>query len=120
MSRRVRVKPSRGQSAFGFFVGIIFCCIGLFVVIPTFGPFGLIWTLFAVIITIMNGISAFSDKGIASHEIVIDDMNDYSNNNFEYKKSSEERMKELQQLYQQGMISEEEYNKKRAQILEQL
>ena len=118
MSKRVRVKPSKGQSLAGFFMGLIFCCIGIFFVIPSAGPFGFIWTLFAVIITVMNGVNAFSDKGIASHEITIDD--DCNQNNVEYRKTPEERMKELQSLYEKGMITKEEYEKKRSQILEDI
>jgi uncharacterized membrane protein len=117
MRRRVRVKPSKGQSMVGFFVGLIFCCIGFFVVIPIFGPFGFIWTLFAIIITIMNGVNAFSEKGIATHEITIDE--DF-NQNMGSVKSSGERMNELQSLYNKGLITEEEYQKKRQQILEDI
>ena len=73
MKRRVRMKPGKGQSAAGMAVGILFCLLGIFVVIPSFGVFGIFWTGMALIITIMNGINAFSDKGITSHEIYIDD-----------------------------------------------
>ena len=88
MSKRVRVKPSKGQSMAGFFMGLIFCCIGLSVVIPEAGPFGFVWTLFAIIITVLNGVNAFSEKGIATHEITIDD--DSNENSMEYRKTSEE------------------------------
>lgn len=118
MSKRVRVKPSKGQSLAGFFMGIIFCLIVLFIVIPSFGPFGFVWTLFAIIITVMNGLNAFSDKGIASHEITIDD--DFNQNSTEYRKTSEERMNELQSMYEKGMITEDEYQKKRKQILDDI
>ncbi len=118
MSRNVRVKPGKGQSMVGFLGGIIFCFIGLFIVIPTFGPFGLLWTLFAVIITVVNGINAFSDKGVASHEITIDD--DYDQENIGSRKTSEERLNELQSLHDKGMITADEYQEKRKQILEDL
>ena len=73
MSKKVRVKPGKGQSMMGFIVGILFCLIGAFAVIPAAGIFGVFWTLMALIITITNGINAFTDKGVASHEIVIDE-----------------------------------------------
>lgn len=126
MSRRVRVKPGKGQSTVGFFAGIVFCFIGLFVVIPLVGPFGILWTIFAVIITVSNGYNAFSDKGIASHEITIeDDFNQGFNQNFNQenmvnRKTSEERLKELQTLYEKGVITEDEYQKKRKQILDEI
>lgn len=50
MAKKIKVKPGKAQSKAGFFVGLVFCLIGLVVVIPTFGPFGIFWTLVAVII----------------------------------------------------------------------
>ena len=72
MSKKIRVKPGKGQSAMGMAAGIVFCLIGLFVVIPTFGLFGVLWTAMAAIITVTNGINAFSDRGVSSHEIIIE------------------------------------------------
>jgi hypothetical protein len=118
MSKRVRVKPSKGQSMIGFFAGLIFCFLGLFTVIPVFGPFGIVWTLFAVLITISNGLNAFSDKGIATHEITIEDDN--NQDNMLNKKNSEERLNELQNLYQKGMITADEFQEKRNHILEEI
>lgn len=118
MRRRVRVKPSKGQSMAGFLGGILFCFIGIVMVIPTFGLFGVIWTLFAVIITVTNGINAFSDKGIATHEIMIDE--DYKQRNMKGVKTLEERLNELQDLYNKGIITSEEYKEKRKEILEEI
>lgn len=118
MSKRVRVKPGKAQALIGFFMGLILCVMGgFFIVTPSSGPFAYAWTLFAIIITIMNGINAFSEKGIALHEITIDDSNE---NNMEYRKTSEERLNELQSLYAKGIVAEEEYQKKRKQILEDI
>ena len=44
MAKKIHVRPSGTQSKAGFVVGIVFCLIGLVVVIPIFGPFGLLWT----------------------------------------------------------------------------
>lgn len=118
MSRRVRVKPGKGQSMTGFLGGLIFCFIGLFIVVPTFGIFGVVWTLFAVIITVTNGINAFSNKGIATHEIIID--NDDNKDIEDHIKSPEKRLIDLQRLYEKGIITDMEYQEKRKQILEEL
>lgn len=118
MSKRVRVKPSKGQSMVGFFAGIVFCVIGFFVIIPGAGAFGYLWTLFAIIITISNGVNAFTDKGIASHEITIDD--DSYHETIKDGKSVEERLRELHNLYEKGMINEVEYQKKREEILKDI
>ena len=40
MRKRVTYRPGKAQGAFGTIWGGIFVLIGLFVVIPTFGPFG--------------------------------------------------------------------------------
>lgn len=120
MSRNIRIKPSKGQSMAGFFVGIIFCFIGFFIVIPTFGPFGLFWTLIAGVITIMNGYNAFTDKGIATHEISIDDEDNRDQDNTDISRTSEQRLNELQSLYNKSMISYDEYQEKRRRILEEL
>ena len=47
MSKKIHVRPGKSQSKAGFVVGIIFCLIGLFVVIPIFGLFGILWTAVA-------------------------------------------------------------------------
>ena len=73
MSKRIRVKPGKTQSMAGFAAGIVFCLLGVLVVIPMAGLFGVIWTVFAGIITAVNGLNAFSDQGVASHEIIMDD-----------------------------------------------
>jgi len=114
----VRVKPGKGQSTAGFIVGLILCFIGIFMVIPTFGPFGILWTLFAAIMTGINGLNAFSNRGIASHEIIIDEEhNPYFEDS---RKSSEERLNELQSLYEKGIITADEYQQRRKQIIENI
>ena len=125
MSRRVRVKPGKGQSSVGFIAGLVFCFIGLFIVIPIFGIFGIFWTVIAVIITVSHGFNAFSDKGIVSHEIIIDDddRNHEHDNNHDYvdnRKTPEERLSEIQSLYEKGIITENEYQQKRRQILDDI
>ena len=41
MAKNIQVKPGKAGSVLGLIVGCIFVGIGLFVVIPTFGPFGI-------------------------------------------------------------------------------
>ena len=67
--RRVRVKPGKAQSTMGFIMGIVFVLIGLFMVVPLFGLFGLLWTGMAVVITVINGLNAFGKKGVPTMEI---------------------------------------------------
>lgn len=116
MRRNIKVKPGKTQSAMGFAVGLVFVGIGLFVVIPTFGPFGIFWTLIAVVITVMNGMNAFGKKGVASHEIVIEEGEDTRSE----ESSVERRLEETKDLYERGLITREEYEAKRAEILKDL
>ena len=144
MSKKVRVKPGKGQSMMGFIVGILFCLIGVFVVIPSAGIFGVFWTLMALIITITNAMNAFTDKGVATHEIVIDDgkqaegrtderimadtpsdMSGTASDKTEaalkgLKGNIELRLQVAEDLYKAGTITNEEYETKRREILEEL
>jgi hypothetical protein len=126
LRRRVTYRPSKGQAAFGLVVGVIFVLIGLTVVIPSFGAFGVLWTLFAVGITIMNGYHAFGKKYIGP-EIHIEDeesgMEGRPAGQGGYQApapSAEARMQSLQNLYDQGLVTAEEFEAKRREILEEL
>ena len=141
MSKKIHVRPSGAQSKAGFVAGIVFCLIGLFVVIPVFGPFGILWTAAAGWITYVNWRNGYSDKKIDSHVIEIDDSNpdnitvtshrgfgtSYSVSDDEINETVrssgddiENRLKSLQNLYDQRLITKEEYDEKKQQILNEL
>ena len=111
MKRSIKVKPGKTQSTMGFVTGLMFVGIGLFVAIATFGPFAIFWTLIAVAITAVNGVNAFGKKGVASHEIVVEDGAG------EEEPSAQQRLEEAGTLYDRGLITKEEYEAKRAEIL---
>ena len=52
--RRMRYQPSKAQCIFTGIIGIFFCLIGLFVALPNFGLFGLVWTGIAVVINALR------------------------------------------------------------------
>ena len=119
MRRNIKVKPGKTQSTMGFVTGLIFVGIGLFVVVPTFGPFGIFWTLIAVAITVTNGINAFGKKGVASMEIETEDQpGDTPPSPAE--PDIRERLEQLKELEAAGLITREEYEKKREEILWEL
>lgn len=141
MSKKIHVRPSGEQSKVGFAVGIIFCLIGLFIAIPIFGPFGILWTAVAVWITYVNWRNGFSDKKIDSHVIEVEDsdpdnvtvtshrgvgtsytINNAERNSSEYSNGNdiEQRLKSLQSLYDQRLITREEYEEKKQEILKEL
>ena len=113
--KRVIYRPSKTQGAFGVIWGSIFILIGVFVVIPTFGPFGILWTLMAVGITAYNGYCAFG-KGYVGPEISIEDDTSPTGG----IRDTEQRLQELQSLYDRSLITQEEYEEKRNEILKEL
>lgn len=117
MRKKIRVKPSKEQSFIGFFVGIVFCFIGLFVAIPLAGAFGVIWAIFAVIITVSHYKNAFTDKGVATHEIVIEDASELNDGRFPDRTETQRRLEDLKHLYDNNFLSKEEYEEKRRNII---
>ena len=127
--RRIKVKPGKTQSKFGFIVGIVFCIIGCVVAIPLFGPFGILWTGIAVVITVMNFKNGFSDEGVATHEIIIDEtdnVTELNRNAFGDDRREESagddievKLKKLNSLYEQGLITASEFEAKRKELLDE-
>ena len=111
MAKKIKVKPGKAQSKFSMFFGLIFVCIGIFVAIPVFGPFGILWTCAAAFIVYANYRNGFTDKPISTHEIIVEESD---------SESIEERLKTLESLYNQRLITKEEYDEKRKQILNEI
>ena len=131
MAKKIKVRPGKTQSKAGFFVGIMFCLIGVFMVIPMAGPFGLLWTGAAAWITYSHYRNGFTDRPISNRVIEIEDddnsisiipdiMGQSNKSKKVYTESAEERLKKLQSLHQQELITDEEYEKKKQEILDEL
>ena len=133
--RRVTYRPSKAQGAFGLVWGGMFVLIGLFVVVPVFGPFGILWTLAALGITAMNGLHAFGKKYVGP-EIRIEDEEGGGEAAGPREGSApaspapedhghipstalnaRERLEQLNSLKEAGLITGEEYDRKREEIL---
>lgn len=128
--RRVTYRPSKAQGAFGVTVGVVFVIIGLFMVIPIFGLFGVLWTLVAVGITAMNAYQAFG-KGYAGPQITIEEDEEPSRAPSSHASETHDhipstsldvkgRLQQLKELKEAGLLSQEEYDKKRQEILKGL
>lgn len=113
MNRRVRMRPSKPASFMGMIVGGIFVFIGIFMVIPTFGFFGIFWTLMACAITGSQAYNLFSKKGMASWEMDIEE----SQSQPVPKVDFEEKLVKLNRLKEEGLISEEEFQSKRDEVM---
>ena len=99
---------------FGVVWGGLFVLIGLVFVIPTFGGFGILWTLGALAITAVNAYRTFG-KNYVGPEIYIEDDEAGT-----AASSVEERLQELRNLYDCSLITEEEYEAKKQEILKEL
>ena len=106
--KKIKVKPGKTQSKIGFVVGLVFVLIGCVLVIPTFGLFGIIWTALAGVITFTHFKNAFCDKGVATHEIIIEDGIE-ATQSFD-EEDIEAKLIKLNSLYEQRLITKEEYD----------
>ena len=129
--RRVTYRPSKAQGAFGVAVGCIFVLIGLVMVIPIFGLFGVLWTLIAVGITAMNAYQAFG-KNYTGPQITIEEdeeprrgaSSSPAPQTHDHIPSTaldvKGRLQQLKDLKEAGLLTQEEYDKKRQEILKGL
>ncbi len=115
--RRVRVRPSKLASVMGMIVGTVFVGIGIVVVIPIFGPFGILWTLVAAAIGIFSAVNVFSERGIATTEIDIDIEGDDILGRQSEQLPFDERLRKLEQLRTEKLITELEFQQKRAELM---
>ena len=125
MKKQYQYRPGKAPSALGFFVGILFCVLGVFVVIPGSGMFGVIWTLVSAAITVSHGINLFSKNGLPMGHVEVNMEEDSRDSRGDGAKSEEkgtveERLEQLNRLYDQRLITKEEFDAKKAEILESL
>ena len=116
--RRITYRPSRAGAILGAVAGALFVVIGTVVVIPSFGAFGVIWTLLAAAITVYNVYMAFGGKYIGP-EINIEDEG-APNPAPEGPSDAETRLTQLADLHAKGLVTDEEYEEKRREILDEI
>jgi hypothetical protein len=115
MFQRYGVKPSKGMSAVSMIVGVVFVFIGISQ-ISQMGFFGVIWTLVALAITGYHAANVFSQKGVSVYEV------DAFANHEDQKSSTknyEEKLRQLHRLKEDNIISSEEYEKKKEELLKE-
>lgn len=124
MSRRkVTYRPSKAGSVMGGVVGCVFVLIGLFVIIPQFAMaggfallFGIAWTAIAAIIAISNFYQGFGKKYMGPEIHIEEDGVSVD----QPKGTPQQRLEQLQSLYDRRLITQEEYERKRQEILKEL
>ncbi|MCI9264472.1 MAG: SHOCT domain-containing protein [Oscillospiraceae bacterium] len=136
MKRKVTYRPSKASSILGGVVGVIFVLIGIFEAIPNAGLFGVFWTLMALVMTVMNLYHAFG-KGYIGPEIEIEEdeartpkgtaespafLRDSAQHEHITAAgiTPKARLEQLETLKEAGLLTREEYEAKRAEILREL
>lgn len=116
MKRQV-IKPDKATSKLTFFVGILFSIFGVVFLITTLltpisfmmAPFALIFIAISVFNTIKAYKNGFTEEGSPLYEI--DTYEDNADNTFDVK------LRKLEELKKDGLITESEYSKKRDEIM---
>ena len=106
-------QPSKEKSILDGIFGIVFVGVGIFYVIPRVGFIGILWTLMALVVAAYSFFTAF--RNIKKESVEMADENSsaaLSQNN------PENQLESLRSLYDRSLITEEEYEEKRKQILE--
>ena len=119
MRRNIHYKPSKGMSVFS---GVIACAMGVFglFAIPSIGAmigFKAIWCLMTFGMGIYNFLVAAGKVKMGGYEITDDEPDD---RRAAPRSDAEARLTELRSLYDRGLITEEEYEAKRRDILSDL
>ena len=120
--RVVRIHPSKPSMVLSLVVGVIFCLLGVFIVIPTFGVFGLFWTLISAGITVVNAMPLFSgEERDLYHTMTIEEDGGYDGPAADTQSDdAAARLEKLKALYDRRLITAEEYESKREEILRRL
>ena len=112
-------------------VSIGFVIIGVTVVIPNAGGFGVLWTLVAASFAVIAVVNMVRKNGLA-HRVAYDVEQDMGENivgmmedaphswDGSPKGSIEERLRELRNLYDLRLITDDEYEAKRQETLREL
>ena len=130
---RARVRPGRGVSVVGFVVGVGFLVFGVFFLLPTFSGFGegfrgfgplggfvqgfaLLWIVVAGGITLYHGYNMVSGRVASAVDIELEPTDDRGAPAGAVD-DVEARLRRLERLRADGLVTAAEYEQKRAEIL---
>jgi hypothetical protein len=109
MSYRMGVRPGKAISALGMVVGGLFVLLGVVLIAPLFGAFGLVWTAVAGAIALYHAYNFFSDRGVPAYEVNVDSPGSVE--------SLDASLRKLAKLKADGLLSDQEYEQKRAEVM---
>lgn len=111
MPYRIGVRPGKSISLVGMAGGFIFVVLGLTVIMPLFGIFGLAWTAVAGCIALYHAYNFFSPRGVSAYEVNVGGNNP--------PEDFDATLRKLAKLREDGLVSEAEYEQKRAEVMRQ-
>jgi UPF0716 family protein affecting phage T7 exclusion len=97
----------------GVIAGTFFIFIGLTIAIPGAGWFGVLWTLGAIAITAFNAWNLLSDRGVSLYDVDVDVREEKP----PAPEAFDSKLRKLARLREDGLITDEEFQRKRAEIL---
>jgi hypothetical protein len=109
--QRLRTRTSRPLAGFGFAVGVIATLFTIAVIIPIAGPAGVFATLLALAFTVYHGAALFARRGVARREVEAALPGEIR------AETLARALRVLDGLHQDGLLSHEEFQAKRAEIL---
>ena len=105
----------------GLISGVFGIAVGIFFVMPTFGLFGVLWTLFAIVLTGYNAYRVFyvppradAEEFPAPPQVILQSTPVVD------EPTPEERLRTLDRLKKDGLIEEHDYYWKRDEIMKEL
>lgn len=125
--RRMTVRPSRGMITAsrifgGVFavVGVCFAALGVTALISASGLFGVIWVLISLVFVGYGVYGACNKNGIyAGYDFSVEEESEEEAPSLRAP-NGEERLQKARELYDHQLITREEYEKKREEILKEL
>lgn len=114
--RNMSYRPSKGVCLMGGVVGVVFVLIGIFNIIPKMGLFGILWTALSGGLAVYYFFMAFGKGSMGTITVEEEDVPSPA----AQEDDSAARLSELKDLYDQRLITQEEYEAKREEILKEL
>lgn len=116
---KFKIQPGRTESKFTFAVGIVFTLFGVVMILGglltpltmVMVPFGVLWTAVSAFNTYRAYKNGFTKEGMAYYEITSSDTNTTDGIDFD------DRLRKLELIKSEGLITQEEYKKKRREIM---
>ena len=109
--RKIKIKLKRPRYGVGVAVGMACIIVGLFLAIPKFGGIGVAWTILSVAATAV----LYKEGVFIFREIEVDEEKIRSR----FRKTPEQKVETLRKMYENQLISKEEYEEKKKRILKE-